>query len=372
MRVSLVRQIFAAVTPLWNGGNTVKSTLSRGALALTTTCALALALPAAASADVMERTFKGKKVTIVVGFDAGGTYGLYSQLLAQYLAPRIPGKPTIIVQYMPGGGGLKAVNYAFKVMPKTGLNWIMPPDSIVISNLLEPDKARYDARKFTYLGNVVQTNAVVVVRADKGVKTLEDLQKTQVIVGSTGTGSQTFLVPSTLNALFGTKIKIVQGYKGSMNMMQSVEQKEIDGGSLTWGAWSANRPAWFKDGYALPIVQLGMEPDPDLPKVPMLSSYAKSDEDKQIVALISSLGPIGRSLALPPGVDMARAELLRAAFAATVADPAFRENAKKRRLDVNPMSGEALQKVVEDLMKVPPTVVKRARDQIMKRGARAS
>jgi len=344
----------------------------RGALALTASCFLSAAMPAAASTDAMERAYKGKKVTIVVGFDAGGTYGLYSQLLAQYLSSRIPGNPTIIVQYMPGGGGLKATNYAFKVMPKTGLNWIMPPDSVVVSNLLEPDKARYDVRKFAFMGNVVQTNAVLVLRADKGVKTLEDLKKTQVIVGSTGTGSQTFLVPSALNAVFGTKIKIVQGYKGSMNMMQSVEQGEIDGGSLTWGAWSANRPAWFRDGYALPVVQLGIEKDPDLPNVPMLSEFARNDEEKQIVALISSLGPVGRSLALPPGVESAKIDMLRAAFAATVADPQFRENANKRRLDVNPMSGEALQKVVEELMNVPPAVVQRARDQIMRRGAKAS
>ena len=350
----------------------MNNTLSRGALALAASCALSLAVPAAASADAMERAYKGKKVTIVVGFDAGGTYGLYSQLLAQHLSPRIPGKPTVIVQYMPGGGGLKATNYAYKVMPKNGLNWIMPPDSVVVSNLLEPDKARYDARKFTFLGNVVQTNAVLVLRADKGAKSLDDLKKTQVIVGSTGTGSQTFLVPSTLNAIFGTKIKIVQGYKGSMNMMQSIEQGEIDGGSLTWGAWSANRPAWFRDGYALPIVQLGIEKDPDLPNVPMLSDSAKTQEEKQIVGLISSLGPIGRSLALPPGVDKAKAELLRAAFAAAVADATFRENAQKRRLNVNPMSGEALQKVVEDLMSVPPAVVQRARQQIMRRGAKAS
>jgi len=342
----------------------------RGAAALV--LATAISTPVIANDAALERVFKGKKVTITVGFDAGGTYGLYSQVIARHLQPQLPGKPTIVVQYMPGAGGIKASNYAFNVMPKTGLNLFMPPDTIVISNLLDPKITRYKADQFYYLGNAVQTNSVLVFRSDKNINTLADLQKNQVIVGSTGTGSQTFLVPAMLNGVFGTKMKIIQGYQGSQKSMLAMEQKETDGAALTWASWTSTRGKWFESGYAKPVLQLGVNKDPALMNLPMLSDLATTDEQKQIVRFMSSLGAIGRSLTVPPKTTQKVAEALRAAFDRMAASPEFKEEARSRKLDVDPMKGEELQKMVVQMMKVDPKVAEKAREAIMVKGRAAT
>ncbi len=341
-----------------------KTSCAAGALVLATS----LALPALANDAAVERAFKDKKVTITVGFDAGGTYGLYSQIMAHHLKPFIPGHPTIVVQYMPGAGGIKASNYAFNVAAKTGLNLFMPPDTVVISNILEPKTTRYKANQFYYLGNAVQTNSVLVFRSDKNINTLADLQKTPVIAGSTGTGSQTFLLPAMLNGVFGTKIKIIQGYKGSQKAMLAMEQKETDGASLTWASWTATRGKWFETGYAKPVLQLGVNKDPALQNLPMLTDLAVTPEQKQIVGFMASLGAVGRSLTVPPKTPAHISASLRAAFEKMAYSPAFKEEANRRKLDVAPMKGEDLQKVVGEMMKVSPEVATMAREAIMVRG----
>jgi len=334
--------------------------------------AIAVVSPGLADNAALERVFKDKRMTITVGFDAGGTYGLYSQIMARHLQPLLPGKPTIVIQYMPGAGGLKASNYAFNVMPKTGLNLFMPPDTVVISNLLDPKSTRYKADQFYYLGNAVQTNSVLVFRTDKNINTLADLQKANISVGSTGTGSQTFLVPALLNGVFGTKIKIIQGYQGSQKAMLAMEQKETDGASLTWASWTATRGKWFETGFAKPVLQLGVNKDPALMNLPMLIDLATTDEQKQIVNFMASLGAIGRSLTVPPKTPMQIAEALRAAFGKMATSQAFKDEAKSRKLDVAPMDGAALQKVVADMMKIRPDIAMKAREAIMVKGRKAS
>ncbi len=322
-----------------------------------------------ARAAGLEDAFKGKQVTIVIGFGMGGTYGLYAQLLARHMASHIPGKPTIIVQSMPGAGGIKASNYAYNVMQKDGLNWLMPPDSIVISNLLEKAKVKYQSDRFLYLGGAAQSNAVIAIRADKGVKTIDAAKNTEVIIGSTGTGSQTFLIPSMANAIFGTRFKIVMGYKASQDVYQAMERKEVDGTSLTWNGWLSSKRPWVESGYVVPLLQVGLDKDPDLPNVPMAVEMATSPEDRQIATFMSSLGPIGRSLILPPGVATDRVSGLRDAFDRTMADPAFVGEAKQRRLDLNPIKGLELQSIVSKMMKTPDAVVERAKSRIMAKGA---
>ena len=253
-------------------------------------------------------------------------------------------------------------------MPKTGLNLFMPPDTVVISNLLDPKTTRYKSDQFYYLGNAVQTNSVLVFRTDKNINTLADLQKASVIVGSTGTGSQTFLVPAMLNGVFSTRMKIIQGYQGSQKAMPAMEQKETDGTALTWVSWTATRAKWFETGYAKPVLQPGVAKDPALPNLAMLSDLATTDEQKQIVRFMSSLGAIGRSLTLPPKTPAMVSESMRAAFGQMATSKAFKDDANSRKLDVAPMSGEDLQKVVAEMMKVSPEVAKTARDAIMVKG----
>jgi len=266
---------------------------------------------------------------------------------------------------MPGAGGLKAANYAYNVMPKDGTGLYMPVDSLIISQLLRPNKVKFKSDDFTWLGTVVQSNATIVVRSDTGIRSLEDLKTKQVIMASSGKGSQTFLMPQLLNALYGAKFKIVTGYRGSRKMQLSMEQGETQGISLTWLAWKSNRPDWFKpDGFARAIVQIGYAKEPDL-DAPMFSDVVKSPEDKQIVNFMASMSPIGRGLAVPPGVSKDKISALRWAFDKTVSDPTFIAAAKKRSLQVNPLTGERIQAIVRQSLQASPAVVKRAQQLIM-------
>ena len=328
--------------------------------------ALAFIATTPAKADAIADFYKGNTLKIVFGFGVGGTYGKYSLMLGEFLSKHIPGNPTVVTQSMPGAGGLKAANYAYNVMPKDGSSLWMPVDSLVISQLLRPKKVKFISDKFTWLGTVIQSNATIVVRSDAGINKLSDLKSKQIIMASSGKGSQTFLMPQLLNALYGAKFKIVTGYRGSRKMQFSMEQGETQGVSLTWLAWKSGKAAWFKPGgFAKPIVQIGYEKEADLSSVPMFSDVVTSAEDKKIVAFMASLSPIGRGLAVPPGVPAARVAALKTAFRKTVTDPDFIAAATKRNLRVSPLTGDQIQNIVNNALKISPAVVKRAQKLIM-------
>ncbi len=326
--------------------------------------ASAAAMAAPATAQSVANVFKDRTVTILVGYGAGGTYGQTALLLSNHIGKHIPGKPSVIVQHMPGAGGLKAANYAYVVMPKNGFNILMPPEMSVVSEMLRPKKVKYKTTKFHWLGTVFGANQVMIVRRDTGVKGIEDLQKKEVIVASTGTGSPTYLLPAMMNGILKTKFKIVTGYKGSAGTSLSVEQGETFGMTNSWVSWKANRPQWFKGtdkDFALMLLQTGFEKEPDLPNVPLLHELAKTDDDRAAAAMLSTASVIGRGLAYPPGVPQGLVEPLRASFAATVADPAFRSDAQKRKLPVQPISGAKLQKTLADaIATMSPSAVAKA------------
>jgi tripartite-type tricarboxylate transporter receptor subunit TctC len=310
-----------------------------------------LAIAAPAMAQSVADHYKSRTVTILVGYGAGGTYGQTSLLLAQHIGDHIPGNPTVIVQHMPGAGGIKMTNYAYNVMPKNGHFFMMPPEMSVVSQLLRPKRVKYVTTGFTWLGTVFGANQVMIVRRDTGIKSLADLTKKQIIVASTGKGSPTYLVPAMMNGVLKTKFKIVTGYKGSAGTSLSVEQGETFGMTNSWVSWTANRPQWFKgksNDFALKLLQVGFNKEPDLPNLPLLTDLATTPDDRAASAMLSTASIIGRGLALPPGVPKNLVEPLRTAFAATVVDPKFLASAKKRKLPVIPIKGAVLQKTIVD------------------------
>ena len=317
---------------------------------------------AGAQAQSAADFYKGKTLRIVFGYGVGGTYGKYSQLIAQYLAPHV-GAEKIITQSMPGAGGIKASNYMFNVAPKDGTTLFMPSDTIIISQLLQPKAVKYNAPDFTWLGAVIQSNSVIVLRADAGIEKVDDLRSKQIIMGSTGKGSQTFLMPMLANGVFGAKFKIVSGYKGSRKAQLAMEQGEVQGISLTWLSWKSAKESWFKKGFAKPIVQIGTAKEQDLPDVPMLSDLV-SGEDKKIVNFMATMGPIGRGLAAPPGVPRDRIDFLRQAFLKAVADPAMKADAEKRKLRIGAATGDEIQSIVGNSMDVSEPTLQRARSII--------
>lgn len=296
--------------------------------------------------------YKGRTITIYIGYGFGGTYGKYARTMAEHLSKFIDGNPNIIVKSQPGAGGIKMTNYAYTAMPRGGYHWLMPPDTTVVSELLRPKKVKYRAREFTWLGSSNQTNTIFVLRTDSGVTKWQDMKTKQVVVGNTGPGSTSFLIPRMAKEMLGLKIKQVSGYKGSSKTILAMEQGEHQGTGFNWLAWSSKVSHWFKPDkngkqFAHAVLQTGVFKDPDLPNVPMLRDLV-AKKYKPIVSFMATLGIIGRGLALPPGVPKNIVEPLRAAFSKMVSDPAYIAECKKRRLRVLATSGKDIQAFVND------------------------
>ncbi|MAF49404.1 MAG: tripartite tricarboxylate transporter substrate-binding protein [Rhodospirillales bacterium] len=292
--------------------------------------------------------YKGKTITVYIGYGFGGTYGKYSRTMAEHMPRHIPGNPKMIVKSMPGAGGLKMTNFAYNAMPKGGYHFLMPPDALVVSELLRPKKVKYRAADFTWLGSSNQTNTIFVVRKDAGAKKWQDLRTKQVIIGNTGPGSTSFLIPRMMKVMLNLKIKQIAGYKGSSKTILAMERGEHQGTGFNWLAWNSKVPQWFKKEteFAVALMQTGVFVDPDLPNVPMLKDQV-SAKHKPIVNFMATLGIIGRGLALPPGAPKKLVVPLRAAFAKMVADPEYLADTKKRRLRVMATSGADIQSFVK-------------------------
>lgn len=333
---------------------------------LTALAAAGSILAAPATADVLSDKYAGKTITIIFGYGAGGTYGKTSLLLSRYLGENIPGKPTVITKSMPGAGGMKSANYAFNAMPKGGLYMLMPPDMSMVSQVLRPKKVKYDARKFTWLGRVFGSNNLIATRRDAGAANYKDATKNEIIMGSTGKGSPTFIVTSLANGLLGTKFKIVSGYKGSARVRQAMEQGEVKGVSLAWAAWKNGHPQWFQgsESFAIGLLQSGFKRSPDLPNVPLIRELAKGANAKAAADLIATSSLIGRGLVMPPGTPKELIAPLRAAFWKTVNSPEFMADAKKSKLPLSQLRGAEIQKTVNDILGMSPVAIATAQKAI--------
>jgi tripartite-type tricarboxylate transporter receptor subunit TctC len=306
--------------------------------------------------------FKGKTMTIAIGYGFGGTYGKYARVFSKHLGKHIPGNPTIVVKSMPGAGGMKMVNYAYAVMPKAGHNLLVPPDTIVINQLMRPKKMRFDAREFRWLGSSNQTNSIMVVRLDTGVSNVKDMKKIKILGGTSGKASNGYISPKLTMGLLGLKGDVIAGYKGSSRSILAIEQGEVQMASFNWLTWKSKVPHWFKGKkpYAKAILQVGSAKDPELPDVPMLTDMV-SGENKAIVNFIATSGALGRGMAVPPGVPKDILATLRKAYDGMNADPAFKAELEKGSLRLMATKGVALQKIVNDAVKnANPTIVKRA------------
>lgn len=320
--------------------------------------ASAIALTAgAASAQSAKEFYNGKSVEIYIGYGLGGTYGKSATIMGEHLKGRL-GADSVIVKSMPGAGGLKMTNYYANIAPKDGSAIMLPPDTMAITQMLKPKKAKYNSMDFRWLGAAVRSNSVSAVRADSGVKSWTDLKTKEVPFASSGLGSQTYQIPALINGLLNTKIKIVRGYKGSRKMLLAMEQGEAAGINLTWLAFKTNRKEWFDKGFALPVIQMGPTPDPELAGVPNLKDLVKA-EDRPIVSFMSSLISIGRSLTVRKEVPADRVAFLRAAFEDMAKDPKFIADMQKRKLQVTFTSADDIHKVVKESVSMSPAIINR-------------
>jgi tripartite-type tricarboxylate transporter receptor subunit TctC len=322
-------------------------------------CAFASPAAAQPAADF----YKGKTISMILSADAGGGYASYANAFAPYLSAHLPGRPRIVVQYMPGAGGLRAMNFLYSAAPKDGTTIALVHSSVPFAPVYGLAAAKFDPRKMNWIGSINATSGICVAWHTSKVKTWNDLFSQPYRVGSSGAGSQMETIPLMLNKLFGTKIKVISGYKGGNEVYLAMERGEVDGrcGGLI-SSIRSTRPDWFPQKKVSVPVQIALERDPDFADVPALVEFAKDAKTKQVLQLVLSPMAMDRPILTPPGVPADRVALLRTAFHAAMADPQFIADAKKQRLEIKEVSGDKVAQILTAAFAMPPDIVKSANE----------
>ncbi len=302
--------------------------------------------------------YKGKTITFMVGFSSGGGYDSYARLLARHLPAHIPGNPTVIVQNMDGAGSMRAANYVYNVAPKDGTVIAAVNATLLMYQLLGGKGAQYDPAKLQWLGSVANSNNSVITWHASGIRTIEDARKQEVPMSGTGPTSYANIYPTIMNAVLGTRFRIINGYTGSNVMDLAMERGEVAGRSgAALASLFSERPDWVRDKKINFLVQIGYERDPALPDIPTLGELVKSERDKQIVNVVTLPTTVGYAYWLSPEVPAERIAILREAFRKTVADPNFLDEAKKQNLDIKVQSGEQIEALVRTAAQTPKDVL---------------
>jgi len=328
------------------------------ATALSAVGALAIAAPA--RADAIEDFYRGKQMDMIIGYSSGGTYDLYARLVARFLGDHIPGKPRVIPRNMPGAGSRLAAGWIYNIGPKDGTVIGTGDQSLAVEQAMGDKALTIDVSKLQYIGNPAADNNTTGAWHTSGIKTLEDAKRQEVPTGATG-GSTSSQYPKAMNALLGTKFKIITGYPGGNEINLALEKGEVAvRGSNAWGSWKATRPDWLRDKKINILVQIGLEKAPDLPDVPLIMDFAKTELDRKALELLFAPQVMAWPLVAPPDVPADRVATLRKAFAATMKDTDFLADAKKLNIDVEPVPGELMQTLVARVSDFERAVVDRA------------
>jgi tripartite-type tricarboxylate transporter receptor subunit TctC len=314
---------------------------------------------AGAQAQPAEEFFKGKTLRFTVVYEPGGTYDLYSRVLIMHLPQHIPGTPSIVIQYMPGAGGMTGTVNLYEKAARDGTQIAMLPRDIAVNQMLHPEAARYDAKRFNWIGRIASYTGVMFVMSRTGVKTADDLRRSQVVAGSWGNTTDSFATPTLLNALAGTRFKIVTGYRGAADVALAIERGEADARIASWTALKTTRSAWLKDRRIVVPFQTGLKRHADLPDLPLISDLATSDAGRRILEFMNSDASVGWNAVAPPEVQPDRVAALREAFDATMRDPEFLADAQKQGLEIVPGRGDEVQQVVERTLSTSPDLVAR-------------
>ena len=327
--------------------------------------ALAVALASAsvspASADAVADFYRGKTVKIVVAAGPGGNHTRYSLLLSPFLQKYMPGNPKFIIQNMGGAGGTKAANYLYNSAPQDGSYIGILLSDTPMASRLRAVGVKYNPKHFKYLGGADYTRSMITVMKRSGVKTIAEARKKQVVLGSTGKGSQTYTIPTAVNAILGTKFKVITGYRGMNGVDGAVDKGEVDGRAGVYASIVAIRPQWIENNLVTHLGVADLEPNPNQPDVPLLIDMATNEDDKAVMRLIFGSGVIGRAWLAPPGVPDDRVKALRAAFAKTLNDPEVAAAAKKRRMHWDPQPWQKLQAAATRIADTDDKVIVNAR-----------
>jgi tripartite-type tricarboxylate transporter receptor subunit TctC len=332
------------------------------------TCLLGLsaiaALPEQAQADAVSDFYRGKTVTIIVGYTAGGGYDLYARALGRHMGKHLPGNPNFIVQNITGAGSLNAANHLYNVAAKDGTVLATFGRGLPMEPLIGTAKVQFDATKFTWLGSGANEISICATWHTSPVKTWADMLKTQFTTGGEGAGSDPDSYSLLVRNIFGAKLKLVSGYHGTSDIILAIERGEVDGRcGWSWSSIKSTRESWITEKKLNVLVHISDQKAPELAQVPTINDFA-NDHQKQVLRLVTSRQVMGRPFAAPPGVPQDRKQALRTAFDATLKDPAFLDEAGKLKLEVNPVSGADVDKLLGELYRAPKDIVEEARKAI--------
>jgi tripartite-type tricarboxylate transporter receptor subunit TctC len=312
---------------------------------------------AAAAAQTPDAFYKGKTITLITSTGVGGTYDVVARLVARIMPRYLPGHPTIIVQNMPGGGNVLATNYMYAIAPKDGTAIATLHSAMPLHQVLDPRDVRYDADRFDWLGSTGPQNEVILVWRTAGIKTLQDATEREIVLGGTGVASGIVIIPAVMNKLLGTRFKIVTGYRTSEDVNLGMERGEVQARAFGIDSIASQHPDWIAEHKVTFLAQAGARRDKRMPDVPLLTELAKTDEQRQMFALVSSAPALGQPYVAPPGVPPERLAVLRQALAATLNDASFLAEAEKIRFNVEPMSAEEVSRIVHETTHAPTDVV---------------
>lgn len=315
------------------------------------------------SAQSVAEKFQGKQIRILVGSSAGGAFDIYARAIAAHWSKHMPGNPTFVPQNLAGPMSLSVANNIFSMAPKDGTVIGAVNPQIATAALLYPDRARFDARQFVWIGSALRETQVLVARSDAPVRTFGEAFRTELILGGSANS-----FPTLTNAVLGTKFKLVSGYPGTREAILAMERGEVQSVSTAWATVKSAMAPMLAAHKIRVVGQYGLEKNPELPDVDQVLSFAKTPGDRSALLLFFATQEFGRPYVAPPGLPADIAEALRSSFLETLKDPEFLADAKKRGLDIDATSGEEIQKLVEQLYTTPPETVERVRNIFLETG----
>ena len=326
---------------------------------------LALLAAGSARADALSDFYTGKTITVIVGADSGGGYDAQGRLMARHIGRFIPGNPTAIVQNMPGAGSLTAANQLYNVSPKDGTVMGLLQRGVFSAKFTNPQGVRFDLTKFNWVGNLSAETGVVIAWANSPFKTIEDVIKQEMLVGGTGPHIDTETSPRMMNALIGTKFKIISGYPGTTDAVLAMERGEVQGmGDWSWSNVKTRKPDYLRDGKVRVLMQMSTQKEPDLPNVPLAMDFVKTPEQRELMTLFLAQKSAARPVVAPPGIPADRVKAIRSAFDKMIVDADFLKDATQAKLDIDPAPAVAIEKVIEIFAKTSDETGAKLRDAI--------
>jgi tripartite-type tricarboxylate transporter receptor subunit TctC len=336
------------------------------AVTLSLYASLAASAPAAPG-QTPENFYRGKQISLIVGTDPGGGADLYGRFLARYIGEYIPGKPTVVVLNMVGAGGMRAANYLQNVGPQDGSELTIATTGLPLAQAFGDSSVKFDLSKFHWIGNMSQSPNVMITWSTTQVKTMNDARQKEIVVGSTSPLSTDSMASLVANSVLGTRFRVVNGYSSGGTINLAMEHGEIGGrAGITWAEVKSQKPYWIANHSINILAQMGTTRNAELSDIPLLTEFARNDDDRDVLAFISDISVVARAIAVGPRVPPDRVAVLRHAFDAAMRDPAVLAEGKREHLDISPTNADETSAVIDSLVEAKHSVIDRVKTLITK------